>query len=135
MVSFIQIDYHLDSHGHPIVRPVTEKDYEETDMTWAYVDWDEGAYQRDDELSSWLDHLVGLLSTHFEFKDTMTGYDLCHFLRSWLKNQGHETLSSVCEVISSPAASDERFRSPRCHVNHATCFWLHIRLKNLLKHI
>jgi hypothetical protein len=52
----------------------------------------------------------------------MTGYDICDFLRQWLKREGFGELS-VCEVI----LTSERFGHLRHHCNLATIFWSHIQ--------
>jgi hypothetical protein len=54
--------------------------------------------------------------------ESMTGYDLCDYLRTWLRDNGHEGFS-VCEVI----LKDPAFEQLREHVLPANIFYSHIQ--------
>ena len=66
--------------------------------------WSEGfkyvLYQRPDATAAWVDEIVGKVYLQLEHNGmkNMTGYDLCDFLRRWLKKERFENMS-VCEVI------------------------------------
>lgn len=91
-------------------------------LGWKYVD----TYQRNPKTAVWLNDIVGPLEEDDRYGlRNMTGYDVCDFLRRWLKQKGYEKLS-VCEVI----LTQELFRDMRCHVKRANVFWSHIQLED-----
>jgi hypothetical protein len=97
-------------------------------LSWSYSP----SYQRADKLASWLDPIVGPVQKDDSPRNNtglknIAGYDLCEFLRDWLKTEGYEELS-VCEVI----LTQEPYYHLRPHVSRANIFWSHIQLEGLL---
>jgi hypothetical protein len=80
-------------------------------------------YRRAADLE-WVDAAIGPLTVEGGEIDisSITGYDLCSFLRTWLVKNGHTELS-VCEVI----LKDTRFKALRHHISPANIFYSHIQ--------
>jgi hypothetical protein len=71
----------------------------------------------------WADSLFGPVGLNRNGKIpaySLTGYDLCDFLRTWLTDNGHEG-RSVCEVL----LEDPKFGHLRRHTRSATIFYSH----------
>jgi hypothetical protein len=97
-------------------------------LSWSYPP----SYQRPGKLASWLDPIVGPVQKDDSTRNStglknVAGYDLCEFLRAWLKRESLPELS-VCEVI----LTQEPYRHLRTHVRRANLFWSHIQLEGLL---
>jgi hypothetical protein len=82
------------------------------------------SYKRS-EAMVWIDDAFGAIDYEMDGSIvpwTMTGYDLCSFIRTWLADNDYE-MFSVCEVI----LHDPRFADLRQHVREASIFYSHIQ--------
>jgi hypothetical protein len=111
-------------------RDEDDETYDEDDI---YEMFDYTSYERSEELL-WVDEFCGPINFKQDVygnqhKDWgictykgMTGYDLCHVIRQWVKENGFDDLS-VCEIIMQ----DPRFEDLRHHISQATIFYSHLQ--------
>jgi hypothetical protein len=100
-------------------------------LGWKY-NAEPGLYTRPAaEAEVWLDEAAGgPVEKGGEWGLTnLVGYDICFFIRNWLKREGLEQ-NSVCEVV----LLDDRFRALRDHVGPADVFWSHVQGEDFLGH-
>ena len=76
------------------------------DMQWANASYGPIEREQNGTVTSW----------------TMTGYDLCSFLRNWQAKKGHQRLS-VCKIV----LTDSCFQDLRHHVGATNVFYSHIQ--------
>jgi len=92
------------------------------------------SYVREEKMASWLDGAAGPVAQDPEenaLKNlgmlNVTGYDLCEYLRDWMKDRNFVT-QSVCELI----LTESQFEHLRKYVGPATVFWSHMQKEGFL---
>jgi hypothetical protein len=93
------------------------------DDRWTYSK----TYKRDADMS-WLDREVGPIKDEgLHGRINVTCYDVCQYIRNWLKRNGFQG-RSLCEVV----LTEKEFADLRPYVGKATVFWSHMQREPLL---